>query len=197
MSSRYKKGHKGYWSGKKRSEATKKKISEASKGKIGYWTGKKFSEEHRRKIGLAHKGMKRSKETKKNISLAKRGISLSKEHREKLSKSQKGHNVGSKSPSWKGGRTKAGKYIYIYNRKHPLANNRCYIMEQRLVVEKHLGRYLKRKEIVHHINEIVDDNRIENLMVFKNRIYHLWYHTNGYCNPKGIIFDGSKYKEAI
>lgn len=66
--------------------------------------------------------------------------------------------------SWKGGKIKNGHgYILAYSPNHPHAYNRRHMLEHRLVMEKHLGRYLKSWEIVHHINGIRDDNRIENL----------------------------------
>ena len=69
---------------------------------------------------------------------------------------------------WKGGKSilKTG-YIYIYFPLHPFSCKKGYVMEHRLVMEKQIGRYLHRWEVVHHINRIRDDNRLENLELMK------------------------------
>lgn len=78
-------------------------------------------------------------------------------------KAPKNYNTGKKSANWKGG---VIRHIDGYLRKrqpnHPNANN-GYVLEHRLVMEKHLGRHLLPKETVHHKNGKKDDNRIENL----------------------------------
>ena len=77
---------------------------------------------------------------------------------------------GEKHPQWAGGRRGAGKdmtYVYIYSPDHPFSADKGYVMEHRLVMEKKLGRFLTHDEIVHHINGIKNDNRVENLELTK------------------------------
>jgi hypothetical protein len=74
---------------------------------------------------------------------------------------------GENSANWKGGRwVDRNGYVYLYAVGHPRIKgkkNRCYVFEHILVMEEHLGRYLRTGETVHHKNGVKDDNRIENL----------------------------------
>jgi len=89
-------------------------------------------------------------------------------------KNQKGKD----NYAWKGGIIKNDGYILIKNRNHPNCNNRGYVREHILVMEKFIGRYLIKKEVVHHKNGIRDDNRIENLTLM-NKEEHSSLHNKG------------------
>ena len=77
------------------------------------------------------------------------------------------------NPSWKGGKfqNETG-YIQIKLSSddffYPMTGKRGYILEHRLVMAKHLGRLLEKNEVVHHINGIKNDNRLENLKIVIN-----------------------------
>jgi hypothetical protein len=76
-----------------------------------------------------------------------------------------GLKSGKNNGMYKGGRIASGAgYIKILMPEHPNANKR-YVLEHHLVIEKQIGRYLIKGEVVHHKNEIKNDNRIENLQL--------------------------------
>ena len=81
---------------------------------------------------------------------------------------------GEEHYNWKGGTYESGGYRRIYAPDHP-NNAGGYVLEHRLVVEKHLGRYLYPTEVVHHINGDKLDNRLENLIVL-TRTEHMQLH---------------------
>jgi hypothetical protein len=79
--------------------------------------------------------------------------------------------TGSKNGRWKGGINHQG-YVIVFSPHHPFAGAGGNVFEHRLVMEKYIKRFLLPTEIVHHINEIRHDNRIEDLQLLANRGEH-------------------------
>jgi len=99
------------------------------------------------------------------------------------------HNIqsGIEALHYKSGRIiNTQGYILILKPDHPFSNIDGYVREHRLVMEQHLGRYLEPSEIVHHINEIKTDNRIENLALYQSSSEHFSDHLKENWN-RGIF----------
>jgi hypothetical protein len=147
--------------GKKHSIETRMKMREArikyiesnpnntcfKKGQPNHWLGRKHTQEELDRMSLANKGKPCEWIKTKFIKNDPRII-------------------GENNPNWKGGRYEHGQgYCLVLARHHPFADKSGHILEHRIVMEKILGRYLKKGEIVHHKNGNKKDNRPENLIL--------------------------------
>jgi len=91
-----------------------------------------------------------------------------------LKTQRSGPRLGEGHPKWKGGRTKAKGYWYVYIPEHPYPRRGThYVSEHRWIMEQKLGRYLRPSEVVHHIDGNPENNSEENLIVFQTNSKHL------------------------
>lgn len=96
-----------------------------------------------------------------------------KHKKESIEKMQKAHFNG-KEKIIKNG------YVFVFRPDHPRAH--CgRVPEQILIAEEMLGRCLRDDETVHHINQIKDDNRKENLLICTKK-----YHRKLHAELKGL-----------
>ena len=56
-------------------------------------------------------------------------------------------------------------YIQEWAPDHPYADRRGYVLQHRLVMERHIRRVLDKREIVHHLDGDIQNNDITNLAV--------------------------------
>ena len=85
--------------------------------------------------------------------------------------------AGESSPTWRGGKKK-NHYGYMLAKadNHPRSDAKGYVLEHIFVAEQALGEYLPEGSIIHHINGIKDDNRLENLWWFLSQSEHMKHH---------------------
>ena len=105
---------------------------------------------------------------------------------------------GANAPSWRGGcHINPQGYIMVYlfvdDPFYEMTCGNGYAREHRLVMAKHLGRILGRREFVHHKNGVKTDNRIGNLELVTPE-GHMGYHVTGYRDgyKKGLKDGRSK-----
>ena len=89
--------------------------------------------------------------------------------------------------------TNTGYRMLWLDRSHPLfemVQYKCgrggYIREHRLVMAQHLGRPLKRREVVHHINGVKTDNQLSNLQLMDTSDHSREHMTGERARRQGI-----------
>ena len=106
-----------------------------------------------------------SERTKGNTNCAGRNFPEERKQQFSIERKREGN------PNWKGG------VCYREGRVFILINGE-YVRRAVVILESKLNRKLKTTEVVHHINEIKDDDRPENLQVMTNA-EHTKYHFTG------------------
>ena len=86
---------------------------------------------------------------------------------------------GDQHYNWKGGRIRNAKKARHHQTKvagHPHADADGYVMTHRLIAETVLGRYLEKRNVVHHHDRNGSNNAHTNLVICENQQYHALLH---------------------
>lgn len=134
-----------------------------------------YTAEAKRKMSEANKG-----------NAYKKGFHVSEETKKKMSQSKSGIF---KNPSEFGGHIKkrSDGYNTVYCPQHPKCTKDGYVMEHVLIMEKHIGRHLEKDEVVHHINHIRNDNRLENLQLMTFKEHASLHMKERWAKKRGVM----------
>ena len=159
---------------------------------IGAKKGHKVSEETRQKLREKMKQIWQNQDYRQNSIVKHTGKIMGEDTKQKLrilsKRPNSGQftrerslgnkiNLGRKPWNFRGEKTIHSKgYIWLYLPLHPNSNVLGRVLEHRIIMEKHLGRYLTDEEVIHHINGDTSDNRLGNLELFSSNEKHLEFH---------------------
>lgn len=140
---------------------------------MGAKFGHPVTPETRAKLRVAFVGRPKTQEFKDRVSMTLRA---------KLPNGQFHH-------AWRGGLWKHHSgYVYVYRSDHPHHDKDKYIKRSHAIMESVLGRILNPGEVVHHLNEVKDDDRPENLMLFscdgEHQKFHIQNGTHAFVRRK-------------
>lgn len=88
-------------------------------------------------------------------------------------------------------------YKMVYMPTHHRADSTGCVYEHIVIAENKLGRKLNDGECVHHLNEIRNDNREENIIVFKTIADHTAFHMGCDIQLDGDVYIALMHKNNI
>ncbi len=146
----------------------------------------RFDKEKRLELERQLRPLIETQALQQSVVAAQLGVSEAWVHRAckrlKLSTQRTGPRSGALHPRWRDGTYLHDGYLYVYSPDHPNKTQGGYVAEHRLIMERMLGRFLERKEVVHHKDKNTLNNELSNLELFASNAEHLRHELTG-CVP--------------
>lgn len=128
-----------------------------------------------------------SQREREKRSRIRKGIKFPPEFGQKVSEAKKSKFDGMNGYGKPKKRSTDG-YVVVHVPKHPHATKEGYVMFHTVIMERAIGRYLNENEVVHHINHIRDDNRLENLQLMDKHEHMSMHMKERYENKGGMTY---------